>query len=235
MDVGHSPQINQLTRKCYPYPLLRNVHKCLPPPTSTSPETVSITLYTEGDFTYFHYSCDDFKDNGWGCAYRTLQSVCSWIACKRNSIECESTIPSIKEIQQTLVEVGDKTSEFVGSHEWIGAIEVFYVLDMLYDVVCKIIHIAYHEDLKRYASVLKKYFEDYGGLVMMGGDKDAGSKGVAGIHICGNQVYLLVIDPHFVGKLNSAEELVERGYIRWQHTSEFVDSSFYNLCLPQLK
>lgn len=42
-------------------------------------------------------------------------------------------------------------------------------------------------------------------------------------------------DPHFVGVPKSVKELMYQGYIRWQHTSAFVDSSFYNLCLPQLK
>ncbi|CAD7014287.1 unnamed protein product [Ceratitis capitata] len=234
MDGGNQQPI-QLSRKCYPYPLLRNVHKSLPPPTTTTgAENRCVTLYTEGDFLYFHYDCDGYKDNGWGCAYRTLQTLCSWIAGKRCDTEFDTKVPSILEIQQTLVNTGDKTNDFVGSHDWIGAIEIFYALDTLYDVVCKIIHIAHHDDLKRYANVLKKYFEDFGGIIMMGGDMDAASKGIAGIHINGNQVYLLVIDPHFVGVPESVQELVERGYIRWQHTSEFVDSSFYNICLPQI-
>ncbi|XP_036332037.1 probable Ufm1-specific protease 1 isoform X2 [Rhagoletis pomonella] len=220
MEEG-APQNNQLSRKCYPYPLLHNVHKYLPPPSVTCTLGYSCeTLYTEGDFVYFHYGCDGFNDNGWGCAYRTLQSICSWIVGKRSANESNTAVPSIKEIQQTLVQIGDKSSEFVGSRDWIGAIEVFYVLDMLYDVVCKIIHIAHHDDLKKYANVLKKYFEEFGGLVMMGGDMDAASKGLAGIHISGNQVYLLVIDPHFVGIPESVQELVDRGYIRWQHTSD---------------
>ncbi|XP_039953688.1 probable Ufm1-specific protease 1 [Bactrocera neohumeralis] len=230
MDEEH-----QVTRKCYPYQLLRNVQKCLPLPKTNAAAEPSVTAYTKGDFSYFHYNCDGFKDLGWGCAYRTLQSICSWIAGKRGATDVDVLVPSIKEIQQTLVQIGDKENDFVGSHDWIGAIEVFYFLDALYDVVCRIIHIASHEDLKKYANVLKKYFDDYGGLVMMGGDMDAGSKGIAGIHISGNQVYLLVIDPHFSGVPKSVQELVERGYIRWQHTSEFVDSSFYNICLPQLK
>lgn len=33
-------------------------------------------------------------------------------------------VPSIPEIQQTLVNVGDKSSKFMNSKEWIGAVEV---------------------------------------------------------------------------------------------------------------
>lgn len=47
--------------------------------------------------------------------------------------------------------------------------------------------------------------------------------------------FCLSQDPHFVGVPKSVDDLIHQGYIRWQHTSDFVDSSFYNLCLPQLK
>lgn len=47
--------------------------------------------------------------------------------------------------------------------------------------------------MKRFISVLRLYFEQFGGLVMMGGDVDASSKGIAGIHIADNEAYLLVI------------------------------------------
>ena len=29
-------------------------------------------------FLYFHYLQDGFKDSGWGCAYRSLQTLYSW-------------------------------------------------------------------------------------------------------------------------------------------------------------
>ena len=34
-----------------------------------------------------------------------------------------------REIQQMLVDMGDKSKSFVGSREWIGAIELSYILD----------------------------------------------------------------------------------------------------------
>lgn len=70
---------------------------------------------------------------------------------------------------------------------------------------------------------------------MMGGDRDAASKGICGIHVFENDSWLLVVDPHFQGKGISCEELQNRGYVKWMHTSEFVDNSFYNLCMPQIK
>lgn len=118
--------------------------------------------------------------------------------------------PTLLEIQKILVDIGDKPQSFAGSREWIGALEVndfhrkallqsvfsicqvFYIIDTLFDVSCKILHIPKGE-MKRFISVLRLYFEQFGGLVMMGGDIDASSKGIAGIHIADNEAYLLVI------------------------------------------
>jgi hypothetical protein len=42
-------------------------------------------------------------------------------------------------VQQILVRLGDKTRDFVGSNNWIGAIELSYILDDYLDVTSKII------------------------------------------------------------------------------------------------
>ena len=31
-----------------------------------------------GAYTYYHYMQDKFNDDGWGCAYRSLQTLISW-------------------------------------------------------------------------------------------------------------------------------------------------------------
>ncbi|KAG4065148.1 hypothetical protein HA402_007545 [Bradysia odoriphaga] len=208
----------------YEYNLLTNVGELV-----EQPCPVGKSYLTRGDYSYFHYACDGVNDAGWGCGYRTCQSLCSWIIAQQNRSE---GVPTLLEIQKILVDIGDKPQAFVGSREWIGALEVFYIIDTLFDVSCKIQHIP-KGDMKRYISVLRLYFEQFGGLVMMGGDIDASSKGIAGIHIADNEAYLLVVDPHFVGKASS-QELISQGFVKWRHTSEFCDSSFYNLCLPQL-
>lgn len=48
-----------------------------------------------------------------------------------NSVIC-ADIPSIEEIQQTLVNINDKPPEFFGSCDWLGALEVgelFYYIN----------------------------------------------------------------------------------------------------------
>ncbi|XP_037949430.1 probable Ufm1-specific protease 1 [Teleopsis dalmanni] len=216
-----------ITSKVYKYKLLTNILGLKPPCPGT-------TFLTRGDFQYFHYGCDGFNDQGWGCAYRTLQSMCTWILYKQDKVGTLH-VPGLREIQETLVRIEDKPKDFIGSRAWIGALEVFYVVNDLYDVSCKILHIPSRDEFKNHMCALKDYFENIGGFVMMGGDMDAASKGIAGIHIAKEDVYLLVIDPHFVGIPISIKELVDCGYISWKKTTEFVDSSFYNLCLPQLK
>ena len=57
-----------------------------------------------------------------------LQSGCSDEALAHRSV------PSLREIQETLVEVGDKPETFVGSREWIGTFEACIVLDHLFGV-----------------------------------------------------------------------------------------------------
>jgi hypothetical protein len=74
---------------------------------------------------------DNFNDNGWGCAYSSMQSICSWM--KYQSLT-NRPVPTHKEIQRLLVEMGDKPKEFIGSSQWIGAIEISMLLNELYGV-----------------------------------------------------------------------------------------------------
>lgn len=186
-----------LTPKTYEYDLMHNIIDRVPKPTtkktlSTSGELKIEIQLTRGDFHYFHYGCDGFRDHGWGCAYRTLQSMISWILHKQQRA-AELNIPSLREIQETLVRIEDKPKQFIGSRDWIGALEVFYTVDTLYDVPCKILHVTQHEDLNIHIPELLQYFQKYGGFVMMGGDMDAASKGIAGVHCNGKESFLLVV------------------------------------------
>lgn len=71
---------------------------------------------------------------------------------------------------------------------------------------------------------------------MMGGDKDASSKGVFGACKVEEQEMLLIVDPHFVGEANkSTDTLVRDGWVKWVPLEDFDQNSFYNLCLPQIK
>ena len=54
---------------------LTNVHKGLEQGIRSNEAEVSLI---EGTYTYHHYMQDRFDDDGWGCAYRSLQTLISW-------------------------------------------------------------------------------------------------------------------------------------------------------------
>ncbi|XP_023710680.1 ufm1-specific protease 1 isoform X3 [Cryptotermes secundus] len=204
--------------------LLQNVHEGTEPPT-----TNGTTSVIQGSYHYYHYGCDGMNDKGWGCGYRTLQTICSWI---RGTIEHSPAVPSIPAIQQILIHLEDKPSGFMGSHDWIGSFEVCLVVDHLYGVSSKIIHVTKGSDLNQHMPSLIEHFNRYGSPLMMGGDQDCSAKAVMGIHASDSDVYLLIVDPHYCGRARSCQELQKKEWVKWQHIDEFVHSSFYNICLP---
>ena len=59
--------------------LILNVHKYVDDPPDDRNEG---TICVSGDYEYWHYLCDGTDDKGWGCGYRTCQSIASWIITK---------------------------------------------------------------------------------------------------------------------------------------------------------
>ncbi|XP_010248750.1 PREDICTED: probable Ufm1-specific protease isoform X3 [Nelumbo nucifera] len=139
--------------------VLKDVHIGIP--SSVSGGLVS---QVEGSYEYYHYLQDGFDDSGWGCAYRSLQTIISWFRLQHyTSID----VPSHREIQQALVEIGDKEPSFIGSREWIGAIELSFVLDKLLGVSCKVINVRSGAELPEKCRELALHFETQGTPVMI--------------------------------------------------------------------
>lgn len=67
------------------------------------------------------------------------------------------------------------------------------VIDTLYDVPCKIIHVNSGSKLNSIVPSLVEHFISKGSPVMMGGDTDCSSKGIMGTHTCDSTNYLLVV------------------------------------------
>ncbi|XP_074663145.1 putative Ufm1-specific protease 1 [Tubulanus polymorphus] len=214
--------------------LKENVHQYLPAAVSND-DKVEIYL-TRGDYQYYHYGCDGVNDYGWGCGYRTLQSLASWIRKQqiRNNQMNVADVPSIRNIQELLSAMGDKESSFIGSKLWIGSVEVGLVLDKVYDTPCKIVHIHSGSELHKYVDEIKQHFVKFGCPIMMGGNTDNSSKGIMGLKTDGMNSSLLIVDPHFVGNVER-EKLISEGFVHWRNISDFDQNSFYNLCMPQLK
>ena len=215
--------------------MFSRLHESLPAPDSA----VRLSL-VGGDYQYCHYLCDGQDDRGWGCGYRTLQTIISWLLNNYNSHpQKHLNIPSLRRIQEILVEMGDKPASFAGSKEWIGSVEVGLVIDQLFDVPCKILHSRSGHDLQTLFDEVFLHFQDKKCPIMMGGDLDASSKGIFGACQTKSSKYFLVLDPHFVSSKNTEilnnEHLIEQGWAKWVQLQDFSNSSFYNLCLPQIK
>jgi len=206
---------------------LSQVHKL-----AAVPEDADKVALVSGEYDYYHYLCDGTDDRGWGCGYRTLQTVISWITLKHG----KGTVPSIREIQECLVKVGDKEANFIGSKDWLGSVEVSITIDSLCDVPCRILHVRSGE-LPSLFDQIFLHFTKTGCPIMMGGDRDASSKGVFGACRTNAQSFLLIVDPHYVsptGSSSVSSHLASEGWVKWVPLDHFNLDSFYNLCLPQV-
>ncbi len=92
-------------------------------------------------YEYFHYGDQSFNDHGWGCAYRSLQTLLSWFSIQ-NHVRLPK-IPSISQIQDTIdkINLGSK-DKLKDTREWIGATEVSWVVKHLTNYDCRILHIS---------------------------------------------------------------------------------------------
>lgn len=190
----------------------------------------------KGSYDYYHYGQDGFDDNGWGCAYRSMQTLVSWIVKQNISIRA---VPSHAEIQRMLVDMMDKPPSFVNSKQWIGAVEISMCLSQHWDVVCKILHAQDGSRVCSLAEELQDHFDTLGSPVMVGGSTLAYT--IIGVAL--NQrnpslpdgtpnMQFLILDPHYNGKEN-IDTVISRGWCKWQPPSLFRKDAFYNLCLPQ--
>lgn len=66
------------------------------------------------------------------------------------------------------------------------------VIDKLYDIPCKIVHVNKGKELNSIVQTLITHFSTFGSPIMMGGDIDASSKGVMGIRV-GDDASLLIV------------------------------------------
>lgn len=205
-------------------PYLRNVHLGLSPPAGRD----QVRLVS-GQYRYRHYQQDRAEDSGWGCAYRSLQTIVSWFQLQGYT-DCAT--PSHREIQQMLVDIGDKPASFVGSRQWIGSQEVGYCLNKLLGVECRTMFVSSGAELSTKSRELLAHFETHGTPVMIGGGMLAHTIiGVAFDSKTGETHYL-VLDPHYTG----AEDLAtvqNKGWCGWKGANFWDRNSFYNLCLPQ--
>lgn len=182
-----------------------------------------------GKYTYHHYMQDKFNDDGWGCAYRSLQTLCSWFRFQGYS---NHRIPSHEDIQRYLVKIGDKPKNFVNSRQWIGSTEVSMCLNGFMDVDSRIMHVASGSQLAAKGSELAYHFETEGTPVMIGGGVFAHT--ILGVDFNSNtgELKFLILDPHFTGA-DELQVVQSKGWCGWKGTNFWDKNSYYNLCMPQ--
>lgn len=185
----------------------------------------------QGRYLYCHYMQDKFNDSGWGCAYRSLQTILSWCALERYTSFRDGIIPTHKDIQKSLVDVGDKPSTFIGSKEWIGANEVCYALEKLTGISSKILHVSRGAEMEGKGRELARHFDEQGSPVMVGGGVLAWTiLGVARNSRTGKTKFL-ILDPHYEGR-DDLTTIQGKSWVGWKSADVFKADAFYNLCMP---
>jgi len=207
---------------------LKTVHLGLESKHGLVGDDVQVAL-VQGDYVYHHYMQDSFNDDGWGCAYRSLQTLISWFRIQGYT---ETEVPNHREIQKCLVDIGDKEAKFIGSKQWIGSTEVGFVLNTALNVESRFVSVGQGSDLGSKARELLLHFQGQGSPVMIGGGVYAHTiLGVAWNQVNGDVAWL-VLDPHYTGQ-EDVKTILSKGWCGWKGPQFWNQTAFYNMCLPQ--
>lgn len=206
------------------YFYLTDVLEVLPCPSCGEQDRV---IGFQGACRYCHYGEQGTDDRGWGCGYRTLQTLVEWNRRKGKDLPSVETLPTLFDIQRALVEMQDKPADFEGSREWIGTFEASICVDYFAKTLCKLHHVAKGCFSSGEMEILKNHFSTCGCPVMMGGLTDSSSKCLLAV----TDTDLLIMDPHYYGPTASLEKLCAENWIRWTPISKLEETSYYNLCL----
>ncbi|CAD5221115.1 unnamed protein product [Bursaphelenchus okinawaensis] len=182
-----------------------------------------------GHYDYHHYMQDNVDDGGWGCAYRSFQTVFSWL---RYQGFTDKPIPSHKDIQECLVEVGDKPASFVGSKQWIGSMELSFCLNQMLGMESKLLTTNSGAEVHEHARTLIYHFENHGAPVMIGGGMLAHTILGVDYNTRTGECKYLVLDPHYTGDENIST-VTNGGWCSWKNGDFWKKSDYYNLLLPQ--
>eukprot|EP01132_Coremiostelium_polycephalum_P003161 gene3161-3959_t len=208
-------------------PHIKDVHLNL----NLESKTSGGVYLVQGSYDYYHYMQDNIDDNGWGCAYRSMQTLCSWLKYQGYT---NKQIPTHLDIQKILVDIQDKEPSFLKSKKWIGAFEITLCLDNLYGLECKILNVNSGADVIYKSRELARHFEVNGSPIMIGGGVLAYTLlGVDFNESTGDARYL-ILDPHYTGAFDNLKLIKEKGWCGWKGPELFRKDAFYNFCMPQL-
>ncbi|TPP61818.1 Ufm1-specific protease 2 [Fasciola gigantica] len=195
----------------------------------------------QGRYTYKHYLQDNTDDKNWGCAYRSLQTLISWLMWQ-GEVRAQR-LPSITDIQTSLTRTGDKPKSFIGSRQWIGSLELSFCLDEMYGIQCRLLPVAQGSQMTSTAAiVLSQHFASGGGPVMIGGGQLAHT--IIGVQLPDTSIpgvkpsptRYLILDPHYTGPAGNLKQILDKGWCGWKDESFWKPTVHYNLCfLPPIR
>lgn len=206
------------------YPPEWAVNLLLNPHSGLRPEKNSYAI--TGDIVFYHYSFD----KGWGCAYRSLQAILSWY-CLQGLVAVPP--PTIKSIQSKLFEINDYSSNFIGSKEWISAVDVGLYLGAI-GIDARIETFKTGKEFRRQVESFIRHFKYIKTPVMVGGNKKAYT--ILGVSFSppSNCKYL-ILDPHYSGSALDKEKVIKGGWCSWISPEKVFSSNvLYSICFPGL-
>lgn len=182
----------------------------------------------KGEYAYHHYMQDNFNDDGWGCAYRSFQTVFSWYQRQGYT---NKPVPTHAQIQQCLIDLDDKPKTFLNSRQWIGSMEVSMCLQHFIGVDARIMHVRSGAEMAQHGPTLAQHFTTYGTPVMIGGGVLAHT--IIGVDFNSetNDLRFLVLDPHYTGTDDLAT-VQKKGWCGWKPVTFWDKKSYYNFCMP---
>jgi hypothetical protein len=211
-------------------PLLDSCGVLCPPASADDPPAHLV----RGKLRYMHYNAQDFADRGWGCGFRTTQTMLSWLEPRwppPTIPECQAAIPG-----------------YAGPREWMGVPDAVALLDCFHASPVLVRHLPARRSAGAVGALvaeLARHFDSGGGPIMVAGGVDVYSKTVVGVRGVGYGAELLVWDPHYSGTATARahepgvvgeaarRQLWDGGWVAWRSVSALRDDSFYNLGLPR--
>ncbi|CAK9033285.1 Ufm1-specific protease 2 (UfSP2), partial [Durusdinium trenchii] len=191
-----------------------------------------------GDVRFYHYGCDGEDDRGWGCAYRSLQTLWSWL--QLNGLTRQDP-PSIREIQAKLCEMGVMEPAFsVGCSKWIGSQEVAWLVEANLGVSSRFFMLPRGTDLGEKIDELLAHLRQHRCPVIV----CAGSLALTVLGVArtpSGPPRFLIADPHFRGRgadlaaLTSAKATMEAYKaipVAWRGLEAFASAGACTVLLP---
>ena len=188
---------------------------------------------------YHHYRVDGYDDSGWGCAYRSTQTILSWFM---NNFNLVKRIPTVEDMQQVLRQVDYAHSQVaIGTRQWIGCVESGMIMSHISNgkIIYRLLHASSLDVLEALLlTEVLNHFIHFGCPVMVGAGHFAYT--IAGVSAKTQSV--LVLDPHYSsgGGGTTVNNFIDRGFVGWKSIRnmfkfEKIKAEFVNVCIPYIQ